>query len=318
MDQQFSQSAMILAAVVAVASIGTWFFILPRFKRPEGVLPSAPRVSVSWTGWHVLLVVMTFLLMQGAGASLSGMKFPTDPEELEASESDSETPSADEYAGMISYVSLFNLLAVGAAVSILMFSSQAKSADFGWLEDEEQLPRDVAIGVLGFLAATLPVLSLQMLVTMLMPYEHPVLSMLSEGGSPRFWLVAALSAAVVAPLAEEFLFRVVLQGWLERLALGKNDGVSLRKVETDEGETLFKLERQPVTAKAVWPIWVSATVFAMLHIGQGPAPIPLLLLGAMLGYLYRQTHRIVPCVVMHSLFNTFSLVLFWLSLSPNE
>ena len=39
---------------------------------------------------------------------------------------------------------------------------------------------------------------------------------------------------------------------------------------------------------------VSAAIFAFMHLGQGPAPIPLFFLAIGLGYLYRQTHRATP------------------------
>jgi membrane protease YdiL (CAAX protease family) len=50
----------------------------------------------------------------------------------------------------------------------------------------------------------------------------------------------------------------------------------------------------------------------MMHIGTGLDPIPLFVLGLALGYLYQRTHRILPCIVLHALFNGFSLGILWL------
>lgn len=61
-----------------------------------------------------------------------------------------------------------------------------------------------------------------------------------------------------------------------------------------------------------WPIYVTSAIFAALHIGQGAAPIPLFVLAVVLGYLYRKTESILPCIVLHMLLNTFSL--FWYTL----
>ena len=61
---------------------------------------------------------------------------------------------------------------------------------------------------------------------------------------------------------------------------------------------------------------VSAFVFAILHWGHGPDPIPLFFLALGLGYLYHRTHRIIPCIVVHFLVNGLSmlaLLLFLLS-----
>jgi membrane protease YdiL (CAAX protease family) len=45
--------------------------------------------------------------------------------------------------------------------------------------------------------------------------EHPLITLIRERHDPQTLVVAALSAVVVAPIAEEFLFRLLLQGWLE-------------------------------------------------------------------------------------------------------
>ena len=318
MNQELSQSATLLVAVVAVASVATWAYIYQRYLRPQGVLPRQQRLSVTWTGWHVLLVfIMSYMIFQPIALSLSGVKLDEaaskDQAEIERAFADL---SPNEVASRISFVSLSSLLSVIAAAVLLMLATQATQEDLGLSEDGRQMAKEVFIGCLGFLAATLPVLSLQFIVTKLVPYHHPIFDMLSSGDNSRLWLVAGISAAVVAPITEEFFYRAVLQGWLERLALGTRDGISLQKVESDEGEQRVKLVREPVEARAVWPIWVSAAVFALMHFGQGAAPIPLLLLGALLGYIYRQTHRLIPCMVLHCLFNTFSLIIFRLSVPP--
>jgi membrane protease YdiL (CAAX protease family) len=59
------------------------------------------------------------------------------------------------------------------------------------------------------------------------------------------------------------------------------------------------------------PIGISSLLFAFAHIGYGPEPVPLLLLALVLGYVYQRTHRIVPCMVTHALFNGTSLVALW-------
>ena len=66
-------------------------------------------------------------------------------------------------------------------------------------------------------------------------------------------------------------------------------------------------------SSAIWmPIIVSAAVFGLAHVGQGAAPIPLFVFGLALGYLYRQTGRILPCIVLHMGLNGFSM--FWFTL----
>jgi membrane protease YdiL (CAAX protease family) len=56
------------------------------------------------------------------------------------------------------------------------------------------------------------------------------------------------------------------------------------------------------------PIGISSLLFALAHAGQGSAPVALFFLAVILGYLYQRTHRIVPCITMHAMFNLLSIV----------
>jgi membrane protease YdiL (CAAX protease family) len=106
------------------------------------------------------------------------------------------------------------------------------------------------------------------------------------------WFSSLVSAGLVAPLAEEFLFRVLLQGWLESLG---------RQAEPES------------RSRGRWmPVVISAAVFALMHLPR-PDVVPLFFLALTLGYLYRQTHRLWPSVVAHGCLNACSLGIFWLS-----
>jgi membrane protease YdiL (CAAX protease family) len=325
MEQELSRAAVALVGVAAVGSLGTWAIVAQRLRQYGEVIPSSPRVSVPWTGWQVMWAIFLFFAMQVAAVAASGVKVPL------------ENQPAEQIARLIAFSRLFSLLAIALAAVLIALLSRAEQQDFGLSADHGQVLRDIVLGAFGFMAATLPVLGVQYIVSMLVEYDHVVLDMLGAGATDQLWLVAVLSAVVVAPLTEEFLFRVLLQGWLERLALGRETGLAApadERSESEQQEDPFAAEpdrmnpyaaggagffnrkalvREPVPARAVWPIWASATLFALMHLGQGAAPIPLLLLGAILGYLYRQTHRLVPCVVLHALFNLFSLVIYRLS-----
>ena len=46
-------------------------------------------------------------------------------------------------------------------------------------------------------------------------YDHPLINELKKEGTLSAYLLAVFCAVLVAPLVEEFFFRVMLQGWLE-------------------------------------------------------------------------------------------------------
>jgi membrane protease YdiL (CAAX protease family) len=107
-------------------------------------------------------------------------------------------------------------------------------------------------------------------------------------------VLVTVVAVLVAPLVEEFLFRVLLQGWLE-----KRQVVAAELVEGEQSSPGFA------------PIIVSALFFGLLHVGHGADPIPLFVLGLFLGYAYRQTHRILAPLAIHALVNSVAMIELW-------
>jgi membrane protease YdiL (CAAX protease family) len=183
-------------------------------------------------------------------------------------------------------------------------------------------------------------MTIQGILTRWFPSEHPVTIMLRENPSGPLFAMGVLVAVFVAPPAEELFFRVLLQGWLEKIGGTASQGEASPvgggtpplqpNVAVDEpmGEPLSgnpdALEPAPVMAPAIvildsenrspprWPILVSAAVFALLHFSHGPDWVPLFFLACGLGYLYRQTHRILPAVTVHFLLNGASMTLLWM------
>jgi hypothetical protein len=59
------------------------------------------------------------------------------------------------------------------------------------------------------------------------------------------------------------------------------------------------------------PILITSLLFALAHFGYGPDPIAIFFLAIALGYVYRRTHRIVPCIVAHAMFNSLAMFVLW-------
>ena len=141
-------------------------------------------------------------------------------------------------------------------------------------------------GLRGFLLSALPVAILAAAVHLLglRPVDEPSHSMLKLlQDDPRISIVLQVAVVVVvlAPLVEEWVFRVVLQGFLQ-------------------------ISIPPAAA-----VLVSAFVFAVIH--PWPNPIPLLPLAIMLGLVYQRENSALAAVTVHSLFNLANLVLFLLA-----
>ncbi|MFM7185933.1 MAG: lysostaphin resistance A-like protein [Planctomycetota bacterium] len=142
-----------------------------------------------------------------------------------------------------------------------------------------RLGESLAVAVRALALCVFPLLALAMILNAVVPYEHPVVDFLADQRGPTAALLVILSAVVVAPVAEELFFRRVLQGWLEK------------QFEGDRGVAVA----------------VAAIAFAAAHAGQGLAFIPLFLLGCLLGTIAERTGSIVPCILLHGLFNAVSV-----------
>ena len=185
---------------------------------------------------------------------------------------------------------------------------------------------------LGFKAALMtlpPVLAIAALANLMVAeYEHEVLDVLQQLHSPRVFAVLFLGTAVVTPIAEEIIFRGLVQGGLQRLAdrvagyetTAPDGGASQKQANsstrslTDEqasdqqGENPADAQSGDWEPVAYWPVIASSLIFALMHLGQGAAPIPLFVLSVGLGYLYRQTGSLIPCIVLHMILNSITLV----------
>ena len=165
---------------------------------------------------------------------------------------------------------------------------------------------DIWLGMKASLWILPPVLLVSFLVSLMVPYKHLVLDTMRQAETWQLYAFIFVGTAVVAPIYEEFMFRVLLQGGLERLA----NPESLTSMDLDDDCEAPATGQAPVLWKPthVWPIVVSSLFFALMHGGQGAAPIPLFLLALGLGYLYRQTGRITAPLIVHMVLNSMTLI----------
>lgn len=109
---------------------------------------------------------------------------------------------------------------------------------------------------------------------------HPTITALRgmESAFPQR-LVLWTGAAVIAPVAEEFFFRGILQTLLLN------------------------------TLKSRWPaILIASTVFAAIHFSQPHAIPALFVLAVIMGYAYERSGSLIPPIAIHSLFNLKTLI----------
>ena len=321
----------VLGAVVlmlAIASVGTWFALADRFKHGP-LLQYEPRRPVPWHGiWTllpILLVALTVFAAMGGADSAD----------------DEAATSAHDLVDRLALGSAQQTAFVVAFLAVVIAVSHATRADLGLPKDVHELMRDVRIGIVAWLAALAPVYGMQFaLLSVFGPAEgHPLIKMVQERADSTLFALAFAAAVVVAPICEELMFRLLLQGWLEKwedLRLGwrtPDAPLPVEVVEVADSDATVTEESLPVVPTLAvaeiavpaepprigvgglpygWPpIVLSSLLFALAHVGYGPDPVPLFLLALILGYVYQRTHRIVPSMVAHALFNGMSLFALW-------
>jgi membrane protease YdiL (CAAX protease family) len=352
------------------AAILLWFFVVfPAAWFLAGLwwvttgqlLPWVRRRHVPWGLVDVIVIVAPILLLFVGPAIFMAPR--------EAAEPLAVKPAAHLTAILLD--AAVKLVIATLAISYLMLKCQATLRDLGW--SASKAGRNALIGVIAFIMVAPPVHLLQVLLVwgLKWQYEHPLVDMLQKTPDPLLFAAMTFSACVVAPLSEEFLFRVLLQGWLQRLSAWLAENAASRPagplsadapqpvawmsagdaagfcneppISTSfAGPFPLSLPHEPyVTPSAIHspptvtcaladedvpqpyprnliihglPILASALLFALAHIGHGPAPITLIPLAIALGFVYQRTHSIVPVVVIHGLFNGFSMLMFFVSL----
>jgi len=192
------------------------------------------------------------------------------------------TPTAQLWLGILPLHGLALLAAVRALQLKTLPGQRLAAADAlpptSWKQAGRQvlahLPLVYAAGMLAT-AITLWLLALLGIARQ----GSPVIQMLLANDSLWFWLSAAVIIVVVAPLAEEFLFRMVLF------------------------DALFNLAGNAATAAVV-----TSLIFASVH-GIAEQVPALFILALVLQYLRARWQSLWPAVALHALFNSVSLAM---------
>jgi membrane protease YdiL (CAAX protease family) len=354
-----SDPYVILGAALPVAALGgsiavlAWLFAKHIAGQP--LLEYERRTPVPWNALAPLAILAPTVIAIALGLLSAAAPPPAEaPAETEAPlavTTSSVPPDAGADAGHVWFMAAaFMTLAVTCHLALAAVW-RATAVDLGWPASWGQLGRDARIGAAACLAMLAPVYAIQLLLLLFVehPQEHPLLEELKSEPSPVMFLATAAAAVIAAPLFEETAFRLVFQGWMERVAaLARRRRTVSAAAEpinppplpwptasSDVGQSPDAADGAATMAapgvggaapaesaaplvfddRPAWaPVVISGSIFALAHLGQGVAPVSLLPLGLALGYVYQRTHRLVPSLVCHALFNGFSMLVAWLAI----
>ena len=315
----FEAAAILWACLCALllACLATWSVLLWRWRRGFPIIALEPRQPVPWGLLHLLAALLLMTLFEWtAGFVPSAVTAPPSVSPHVKTTAVQESPRK---AGSITLrpralvaSAIIRVAMVFAAVLLICVTTRASARDLGMVRPT--LRADLRLGLCIFLMFGPLAYGIQMVLSQWIPGTHPILQSLRTAPDASLMIASVFSAVVVAPVHEEFLWRLLFQGWLEKLDLSTNDTTDLW-VGNRTGT-----RNQRTTARSVphWPILFSSALFALLHLEHGPAAVALFVFAVGLGWTYQRTHRIWPCVIAHLLLNACSLALLFLEMRLNS
>ncbi len=290
-----------------IAGVAVW-----RRRKDLPLIAPMPRRIVPWRLVDIVCVLLLYLIFNIA---IAGVIQPN-----------STGPAETARSGLAIHI-LGNLLTLGTVIAYLRCLGGATWRDLGI--DFSHLWADMRLGAVSFLLIAPVVYGLQALLVQWFPSNHPLIDVVQKNFTWDTLMLAIASAVISAPLFEEFVFRVLLQSWLEK-EIG-TASVKLVPIEhvnpsvtaglSPETATIDTQNDELLPRRSLSAILIVSGIFAALHVGHGPDPIPLFVLSVALGYLYRQTHRLIPSLVVHLLLNSWTMTVVcieWLQAHPGQ
>jgi membrane protease YdiL (CAAX protease family) len=321
---------VLTGALLVLALFGAilWLFAAVAAGRP--LLPRRPIEPVPWGGPTALTMILLWLAFQVvaivAYLGATGQKQPS-------------------FAGSMTALALANAATLVVVPLALRRTSGARPGHFVPGRGVEP-GADLARGCIAGLVLTPLVYAVGFVATQYWPPKsHIMEKMIRADPSGRNALLAVISGVLLAPAAEELLFRGILQGWLVRLWTrrdpsppGPDPGTTADAPDPPAPDPIAvparpDPDRSPWSASATpltppwpgdegpgrptagpWPSLLTSAVFAAIHGSEWPAPIPIFVLSLGLGYLYERTGGLLAPFGLHATFNGISTLMLFVTL----
>jgi membrane protease YdiL (CAAX protease family) len=232
---------------------------------------------------------------------------------------------------------------LASTLALLNAFSGTRPVDVGLTS--ARLGRNLLSGLVAALAVVPGVYGIQGLVLYFVKQlggsgqEHPFAKLGETSLLPAEWVVLILSATIIAPVWEELLFRGIIQPWVSDrryggaaaflAALAVTLSARMDYIKEAIGLSDLLMQLLPIIVLvALVPVYLllvrrsrlagglfaASVLFAWIHAGVWPSPIPLLWLALALGWLAQRTHSLAGPILMHALFNGVACLLLLIQL----
>jgi membrane protease YdiL (CAAX protease family) len=321
-------------ALLAVMLAGAGVALRWRLRRDHGpIYPTPPRYPIAnWTGPEVALAMLLFTLVPSLVITVfqSAGLIPL---------IDRRTKIEGELLlKMMAARAVAVPIIIAAALGVLWSISRTRPKRLGLRLGNWR--RSLYLGYTCYLVVVPIVQGVNLLadwlyrqvnVTVL---RHPLQELAQQDARPGTLLLVMLVALVLAPVAEELLFRGVMLPWLGRrwwggwaaMAGSIVLGLAAYGDTGSRAPLAFALTVSLAGIAFTFPHageqWVRRAIigtgllFAMMHYQVWPHPVPLFILGVALGWLAHRSRGLLAPIVLHSLFNATSVLMILFSPPP--
>lgn len=202
----FSAVAMLVLAAGAVC----WSLAIAKLAAGRPLIAWGPRRPVPWAFIDMAGIIALYVAVWiAAGLFLRRAGWLG-----EAGDIENMTLSQREALTAVSLA--VSVIVLIVALPVISTRTGADSRDWGWSLGD--IGRDLRLGVIGFVMLAPPVYAIQaVLVYFWKPSKHPLMEMFKDSPDVSFFITLVVAAVIVAPIFEELIFRVVLQGFLEKM-----------------------------------------------------------------------------------------------------
>jgi membrane protease YdiL (CAAX protease family) len=203
---------LVLLIVLPIASVAGWAVAFARLVGGRPAVSFQPRRAVPWGLIDLAMVLVVLLALQLMMFPVLHQAFGVD-----LGRGLDELP-AQQQVIVLTGAAVSSLAALLISLALIWLRTAANRHDLGirWVK----LAYDFRLGLISFAMLIVPVFGIQYILTQWMSMEtkHPLVELVQENPQAGYFVCSAIAALVIAPVAEEYFFRVLLQGWLENVA----------------------------------------------------------------------------------------------------
>ncbi len=221
--------------LIIASIVSSWIWVILKIAFREPVLPpSTPRV-VPWGAGSVLAAIVAYFAVMILVIDAYVLAIRPGPP-AGAGKSPDFTPF--EMMGLSAAYNLGTLIVVPLTLAL---TARARPRDFGLATDAPG--RQFTLGMMAY-PLLAPLIFGMMIVSSLIwkPDTHPLAKAMMDQLTPSMGVILAVAGAVLAPMAEELMFRGVLLGWLTRIALGRKPSMDRELLDVEPPPPLVELE----------------------------------------------------------------------------